>query len=404
MQCSIPPFLTDDQLKVIILEARDFCRNGGHLTAFTTSGFRDRAEIYGTDEALRTVALEQHTVTSILRFLNETPSAAEEVDLVQGGRVTFLLTPEQIENAREDIKAAADAGMDMSPVEWVEPDAAAQRFGCRQTSVFTRGNTLWPLKLATKLYQDAKGDSQDTNVQLNLFTHTPVTSVGSITGDLLHNCLVKTSRGDIKTRFVIHATNGYASYLLPHLANPLNGIVPTQGQCVAIRGSTKSSEWPINAGRTVGGYEYWFPRPAQDANEKTLIILGGSRKSRPQQGHSVADDSVIDPIVSQSLRNFLPKIYSGDFEERNVEMEWTGIMGFTQSGDPMVGPVFAGPGKPLPYQYISAGYSGHGMPRAFACAEVVVQMIDAEMRGVDYYPHGLPEWMPRHMLTIRDVR
>ncbi|KAJ1308166.1 hypothetical protein OPQ81_003882 [Rhizoctonia solani] len=398
--------LLRDRRQGISAPGQQASRNGGHLTAFTTSGFRDRAEAYGADEALRTVALEQHTVSSILEFLNETPGAAEEVDLVKSGRVTLLLTPEQIENARNDIRAAADAGMDISSIEWVEPDDAERRFGFRHTSVYTRGNTIWPLKLATKLYQAAKGDNQDTNFQLRLFTHTPVTSVEPITGDLFHNCLVKTDRGNVKAQFVVHATNGYASYLLPHLANPLEGIVPTQGQCIAIRGSTLASKWPINACRTVGGYEYWFPRPPQDVNENILIILGGSRKTLPEQGHNVVDDSIVDPIVGQSLRDFLPKIYPGEFDESNVEMEWTGIMGFTRSGDPMVGPVFTGPEKPLPYQYISAGYSGHGMPRAFACAEVVAQMIDAEARGVDYFPHGLPEWMPRHMLTTgtKDIR
>ncbi|CAE7213103.1 unnamed protein product [Rhizoctonia solani] len=371
-------------------------RNGGHLTAFTTSGFRDRAEAYGTDEALRSVELEKHTVSSIINFLNETPGAAEEVDLVQGGRVTFLLTPEEIEDARNDIKAAAEAGMDISTIEWLEPDAAAQRFGFRQTSVYTRGNTVWPLKLATKLYQVAKGDDRDPKVRLELFTHTPVTSVESITGDGFHNCLVKTSRGDIKARFVVHATNGYASYLLPHLANPLDGIVPTQGQCIAIRGSTEASKWPINACRTVGGYEYWFPRPPRSAEERVLIILGGSRKSLPQRGHNVTDDSIVDPIVAQSLRDFLPKVYPEGFTENNVEMEWTGIMGFTRW------PCFHQ--LRLPNTDFLVGYSGHGMPRAFACAEVVAGMIDAEERGEDYLPHKLPEWMPRHMLTTKDLR
>lgn len=41
----------------------------------------------------------------------------------------------------------------------------------------------------------------------------------------------------------------------------------------------------------------------------------------------------------------------------------SGIMGFTQSGDPFVGPA---PGDDLKGQFISAGFSGHGMPRAFA--------------------------------------
>ncbi|CAE6442501.1 unnamed protein product [Rhizoctonia solani] len=301
------------------------------------------------------------------------------------------------------MREAADAGVDMSAIEWVEPDSAIKRFGFRQTCIYTRGNTIWPLKLATKLYQAAEEDNENSGAQLELFTNTPVTSVEPIMGGL-YNCLVKTNRGDIKPQFVVHATNGYASYLLPHLANPLDGIVPTQGQCIAIRGTTEASRWPTNACRTVGGYEYWFPRPPRGTDEKALIILGGSRKCVAQQGHNVSDDSIINPVVARSLREFLPTIYPEGFEECNVEMEWTGIMGFTRSGDPIVGPVFTEPGKPLRSQYISAGYSGHGMPRAFACAEVVARMVDAEARGVDYLPHRLPEWMPRHMLTTKDTQ
>lgn len=71
------------------------------------------------------------------------------------------------------------------------------------------------------------------------------------------------------------------------------------------------------------------------------------------------------------------------------QIRQTGIMGFTMSGDPLVshtsssrmapnykwpiiqvGPVIDPSGNSprtrLAGQYISAGYSGHGMPRAFA--------------------------------------
>ena len=69
-------------------------------------------------------------------------------------------------------------------------------------------------------------------------------------------------------------------------------------------------------------YTSRFPRPPQDAKGNVLIILGGSRKALPQQGNNIADDSIIDPIVGQSLRDFLLKIYPGEFEKRKVEMEW----------------------------------------------------------------------------------
>jgi hypothetical protein len=52
-------------------------------------------------------------------------------------------------------------------------------------------------------------------------------------------------------------------------------------------------------------------------------------------------------------------------------------------------------------QYISAGYTGHGMPRAFACAEVVVGMIAADISGEHWFP---PLWLPLSFLTtVRDA-
>jgi len=74
-------------------------------------------------------------------------------------------------------------------------------------------------------------------------------------------------------------------------------------------------------------------------------------------------------------------------------MEWTGIMGFTKSGDPFVGPV---QGSDLEGQFVSAGFSGHGMPRAFACAQVLAEMISSAMSGTKW---SYPPWLPRHYLT-----
>jgi len=71
------------------------------------------------------------------------------------------------------------------------------------------------------------------------------------------------------------------------------------------------------------------------------------------------------------------------------EIEWSGIMGFTKSNDPLVGIVSEG-------QYVSAGYTGHGMPRIFACAEVIAQMIIASKQGKEWKP---PSWFPLWYLT-----
>jgi hypothetical protein len=82
-----------------------------------------------------------------------------------------------------------------------------------------------------------------------------------------------------------------------------------------------------------------------------------------------------------------------------------------------VGPIldkFELGGVPYEGQYIAAGFSGHGMPRAFGwlvqsflfiyctrmtrhrSADIVARMIASKIRGQEW---ELPPWLPLHYLT-----
>jgi len=205
---------------------------------------------------------------------------------------------------------------------------------------------------------------------------------------------------------VIHATNAYASHLLPQMHGP-SGIIPIRGQVTALRAAAPPSKITTVSWGGNQGFEYWFPRPIngsdRDTGENPLIILGGGRDaSGPDFETYVTDDSVLREEVGKVLRTFLPGVFPGKYEKgREPEMEWSGIMGHTKIGDPFVGPVVSHDEvhtKEFKGQYISAGYTGHGMPRAYACAEAVAGMVAAEMTGETW---SAPEWLPRHFLTTK---
>jgi len=242
---------------------------------------------------------------------------------------------------------------------------------------------------------------------LNLHTRTPVTSITQATTPSRRWTLT-TPRGNISSQYIIHATNGYASHLLPHMAGP-SGIVPTRGQVVALRASATLTELTTHGWGANEGFEYWFPRPIDgsdaerdEATEHPLIILGGGREVTADFKLYEEDDTTLDKHVGQVLREFLPALFPGKFKKgREPEIEWSGIMGFTVVGDPFVGPVvdkYMATQDAYKGQYISAGYSGHGMPRAFGCAAALADMIVAEMsgRGKEWKS---PEWLPEHFLT-----
>ncbi|KAF8966785.1 FAD dependent oxidoreductase-domain-containing protein [Flammula alnicola] len=195
------------------------------------------------------------------------------------------------------------------------------------------------------------------------------------------------------------------------------GITPTRGQVGAVRASVGPSElgWLNSWDGGGGGWEYWFPR-YQDTNAlaaangigagvdmNSSSSSGGSKRIRGGRLEmGIADDSVLNQRVSTALREFLPRFFPGQFaplstEEEEAaeviqplggedpwEMEWTGIMGFTKTGDPFVGPVVPFPDSfgsetvsenEYEGQYIAAGYTGHGMPRAYAWHVFVTSLL-----------------------------
>ncbi|KAG1897088.1 FAD dependent oxidoreductase-domain-containing protein [Suillus fuscotomentosus] len=392
-------------LSIAILEARDFCsgatgRNGGHLTPAAFLEFAQRQALFDTVEAIKSYKFEQHTASLLVKIIEEN-GWASDVDLVEGGHINLLFTEKEAENAHKDFDTASQAQLNLDGVEWLSKEELEEEYGAPYSGFREPGNNVWPLKLVTKLYQHAQAHAGQY-ASLSLHTRTPVTAVTHETTDNSSTYTVVTNRGSISCSRVVHATNAYASYLLPFLAGP-NGIIPTRGQVMATRASVGTDQIKIPSWSANEGFAYWFPRPVKHDTEKPLIIIGGGREAvGPRYELYVDDDSETHPLVGKVLREFLPSIFEGKYDPLSEpEMEWTGIMGFTKMGDPFVGSVadllVADPNRELyKKQYIAAGYTGHGMPRAFGCAEVLAQMILAEISDKKWKE---PDWLPQRYLT-----
>ncbi|KAF9019776.1 hypothetical protein BDP27DRAFT_1354845, partial [Rhodocollybia butyracea] len=209
-----------------------------------------------------------------------------------------------------------------------------------------------------------EANSSTSNLSLTLHTHTPITSVTPLSPSRSSfestRWNLHTPRGDVHCAQVLHATNGYASHLLLQYSSGSTGkkgIIPTRGQIIAVRADT-----PINDSWRAswsGLDHYWFGRPVN--------------------GSGADDDNI-------------------ESKQRNCSMEWVGPV--TDIDEPHSSSnidgsaaVYAGV---YTGQYIAAGYSGHGMPRAFSCAEAVASMILSAIRD---RPWSAPEWLPERYLT-----
>ncbi|KAK9893691.1 FAD dependent oxidoreductase [Cystobasidium minutum MCA 4210] len=390
--------------KIAVMEARQFCsgaagRNGGHCTCYCPVDFAAMEAHDGREDALKHVKLEQRTVDSILDLIQKN-GWADDVDLTQAGNIHLIRSQEERLVIESNLKAAEIAGIDISAFKFLSEAECAQLVGSKGdlSGLQLPGNNLYPLKFVTKLFELARRQAAEIGVEVQLYTHTPVTAIEALSPG---SWSVRTSRGSVRTRGVVHATNAYASHLLPSLLKTSRPVVPCRAQVMAIRPKDSKKFWDTGFSYNEG-FEYFFQRPDRKANGQAAvpyIILGGGRSVAPAPHElGVADDSELNPTVSAYLKSFLPTHFpslSATEEKQEIDFHWTGIMGFTPSRNPIVGPVYID-GAQQQGQYILAGFSGHGVSRAGACAEAVAGMLLAELEG-----RATPKysWMPSHFLT-----
>jgi hypothetical protein len=96
-------------------------RNGGHLTPNPFRDFCKVAAQYGTAQAIRWLAVEHHTASEIVKFL-DSEGLGDEVDLVAGGHIGMLLTEQEVKIAEDDYNAAKEAGVGLENVEWLSKE------------------------------------------------------------------------------------------------------------------------------------------------------------------------------------------------------------------------------------------------------------------------------------------
>ena len=319
-------------------------RNGGHIRPGTTERFSEARKRYG-DEIARAVFEFSHRCADAVRaFVAE---HRVECELRVHGSVSLASSEAELGPVHESAEALTALG---KPVELWDAATCAERTGStrfRGGLLLRTAGQLWPARLVLAIAREAqaRGATVRTRVAVRA-----VERAG-------RGFLVRTDRGDVTAAQVVHATNAWASALLP----PLRELIqPIRGQVIVT--APAPPLWPFGLS-TNDGYEYWMQRP------DGRIVLGGLRWHTPTREEGTDDDTAIEPVVSAALRAFLPAHFPA-LAGVGVEHEWTGIMGFTPDRNPLVGPVPGSPGE-----HVVAGFNGHGMSMAFLCAQALAEMI-----------------------------
>lgn len=160
--------------------------------------------------------------------------------------------------------------------------------------------------------------------------------------------------GSVRASLALVCTNAAAGQLLPWFGDKVD---PVRGQMLATAPAPPLFACPVYADH---GYDYW----RQD--EYGRIALGGWRNLDP--AGEVGPEEILHPEIQERMTAFLQRF--PPLRDVAVTHRWSGTMGFSRDGLPIVGPV---PG--LPGALAAAGFTGHGFGFAFLCGKALADLV-----------------------------
>lgn len=245
--------------------------------------------------------------------------------------------------------------------------------------VFTQlgAAALSPYRLITSIFASLLKTHEG---RFTLETSTPALSIQhDSTANEAFPYTITTPRGSIRTRSIVHCTNGYASHLLPSLAGaiyPLRGTMSAQEPGPGFPRMGAEASWSyfsrrhfdLETGILCPGLYY-----AQQNVKSGHIFIGGESQKLPDLLN--ADDTVVSPEAEEHIRTILPKVFR-DVEPVGHQQIWSGIMGFTSDGLPLVGRLTSDlTQREGRQEWIAAGFNGHGMDKCWLTGEALANMV-----------------------------
>lgn len=357
-------------LKVVLVEARDVCsgatgRNGGHIKAMSPGSWFDRKQHHGVQEALRIMEFEHSHLDKMASCIKENNIKCD-LHLVEGLDVYHDETIfRRALNALDDMRQHSPSLAAHYSVYTSRSDLKARKLADHCIgAIGMPAASMWPYKMVTALLKDMV-----ENNGLMIQANTRVTSVVDDDKEGLDFATVKTDRGDIRAKAVVHATNAWMSHLVPELrafVSPVRANV--QRQVPQESSQLNRTYWIRYAEHD---YDYMIQRP--DGS----YILGRANTGR----RATTDDSTKDLLPHTHLRAVTPLIFDMSAGKLETTHAWSGGVAFTQDGNPFIGRI------PFPnrrHQWVCAAYQGIGMVRAFRSAETLALMILGEELQPDF--------------------
>ncbi|VUC24880.1 unnamed protein product [Clonostachys rosea] len=411
--------------KVVVFEARDLCsgatgRNGGHIKPSPYDTFAQLSTFMPKDRAAALTRFQASHIDYLIELCRE-----EGIDIAEAREVEtvdFFVDEEMFHDAVGDVEESRKWLPEVQVFEWEKEDVL-QQFGVNEGvvgAISQRAGTIWAYRFVVSIWKQLL---EDFPSQLIIQTNTPVTYISAGPSAPGFPFAVQTPSGVILARHVIHATNAFASELVPGLRRKITGA---RAHMSSQRpGDGFPETWGQRSWSVIypGGFDYVTQRPSEiDGDVPGDILLGGGFRRSAKSGvdqMGVYDDSAYPKALAAShISGIFPSIFHPNWGSGGeLKKVWTGILGMTGDRLPLVGRLDEGlttriidqqhktseMDRTSPGEWIAAGYSGEGMVFAWLCGVALgIMVAGSEQEDIPQAPGRpggmLQDWFPPELL------
>lgn len=329
---------------VVVTDARDVGlgasgRNAGFMISGLDTYYHRAIEEYGHDTAREVWDMSRRSFMYWREFI---ANSAFEVPIDNSGS---LLLAETREEAKELELAARALSADQIEIEYYSRDPLGRGYCAAIEQPLDAG--VQPYLLAKTVMAQSGAELIANNEMYRLEP-----DKGAVR--------VYTRKYLFKARYVMLCANAYSPMIDPYF---IGKVLPMRAQCLV---TEPLDHVPIPyCGYSDYGYMYY--RTTFDGR----FLLGGGRKQHQSEENDTAEDR-LNPKVHAFLDRYLAKYFPD--VKAPVAHRWSGIMGFSCDGLPLVGTL-----PHMPRVGFAVGYTGHGLALAAASAE---RAVDKLLNGV----------------------
>ena len=339
----------NEGLKVALIDKGEVAdgatgRNAGFITCGSVEHFNRLVGKHGEARALEIWRFSEQNLNLLKSEIFD--NTTNELYFEQKGSFSLASTEEEFTELKKSFDLMKSLDIE---VEQIQENEITQRLGasgfvggikyCKDASVH-------PVKLIDELKSLLLRDKN-----FALFENHEVFKVEQ-SGD---SKLVKTKKAYFESSIVVMATNGYSPLLHDFFKEK---IFPTRGQILATEAVEPFMEGPCYANFVL---DYFRQLPTGQ------MVIGGFRQLQKdvEVGYSDETTDLIQDALEDFLRKHIPKIKGAKITHR-----WTGIMGFSADGEPMVGSL------PTDNQiFFLGGFTAHGLGLAFHSGKCLADAI-----------------------------